>query len=41
MKQIAGAVKLRLAPSTPALVLPEAVIREGAALDSSRVGRIG
>jgi NAD(P)H-dependent FMN reductase len=33
LKQVAGAVKLRLAPTRPALVLPEAVIREGAALD--------
>ena len=30
LKQLAGAVKLRVVPTTPALVLPEAVIREGA-----------
>jgi NAD(P)H-dependent FMN reductase len=36
LKQVAGAVKLRLVPTTPALVLPEAVIREGAALDPNR-----
>jgi len=36
LKQIAGAVKLRLAPTTPGLVLPDAVIREGAVLDPKR-----
>ena len=36
LRQVAGAVKLRLAPITPALVLPDAVIREGAALDPNR-----
>jgi NAD(P)H-dependent FMN reductase len=36
LKQVAGGVKLRLAPTAPALVLPEAVIREGAPLDPNR-----
>jgi NAD(P)H-dependent FMN reductase len=36
LKQVAAAVKLRLVPTTPALVLPETVIREGAALEPSR-----
>ncbi len=36
LRQVAGAVKLRLVPTAPALVLPEAVIREGAALDPNR-----
>jgi len=36
LKQVAAAVKLRLAATTPALVLPEAVIREGGALDANR-----
>jgi NAD(P)H-dependent FMN reductase len=36
LKQVAGAVKMRLAPTTPALVLSDAVIREGAALDPNR-----
>ncbi len=33
LKQVAGAVKMRLAATAPALVLPDAVIRDGAALD--------
>jgi NAD(P)H-dependent FMN reductase len=36
LKQVANAVKMRLAATSPALVLPEAVIREGAALDPNR-----
>ena len=36
LKQLAGAVKLRVVPTTPALVLPGAVIREGATLDPNR-----
>lgn len=36
LKQVAAAVKLRLVRTAPALVLPEAVIREGAAVDPNR-----
>jgi len=36
LKQVAGAVKMSVAATTPALVLPDAVIREGAALDPNR-----
>jgi NAD(P)H-dependent FMN reductase len=36
LKQVAGAVRLRLVPTAPALVLPEPVIREGVALDPNR-----
>jgi len=36
LKQVAGALKLRVVPTTPALVLPESVIRGGAALDPAR-----
>jgi len=36
LQQVAGAVKMRLAATAPALVLPEAVIREGATLDPNR-----
>jgi len=36
LKQVAEAVKLRLVSIRPALVLPEAVIREGVALDPHR-----
>lgn len=36
LRQVASAVKLRLVPTAPAIVLPEAVIREGAALDPNR-----
>jgi NAD(P)H-dependent FMN reductase len=33
LKQVAGALKMRVAPTAPALVLPEAVIRDGIALN--------
>jgi NAD(P)H-dependent FMN reductase len=36
LKQVAAAVELRLVDATPALVLPRAVIREGAALEPQR-----
>lgn len=36
LKQVAEGVKLRLVPTTPALMLSRAVIREGAALDPNR-----
>ena len=36
LKQVAGALKLRLVPTSPTLVLPNAVIREGANLDPTR-----
>jgi NAD(P)H-dependent FMN reductase len=36
LQQVADAVKLRLVPTKPALLLPEKVIREGATLDPKR-----
>jgi NAD(P)H-dependent FMN reductase len=36
LKQVAQAVEMRLVPTSPALVLPRAVIREGAALEPER-----
>jgi NAD(P)H-dependent FMN reductase len=36
LRQVAGAVKLRVVATSPAIVLPEAVIREGAACDPDR-----
>jgi NAD(P)H-dependent FMN reductase len=36
LRQVAAAVKLRLVPTSPAIILPDAVIREGAACDPDR-----
>jgi NAD(P)H-dependent FMN reductase len=30
LKQVAGAMKMRIVPTMPGIILPEAVIREGA-----------
>lgn len=36
LRRVASCLRMRVAPTTPALVLPEAVIREGAQLDIER-----